>query len=79
MSSIKVNVKVVKRTDLAWLVSYGGKETWVPLHQIKEIEESSLFGFELTAITIPTWLATDKGLQAPAQDTDTVDMFRGAT
>lgn len=79
MSTIKINVKVVELTDLALLVSDGRKEAWVPLSQIEEvIEEPGLFGPEVTAIVVPTWLATDKGLQQ-LQDDDTLDMFGGAS
>ena len=77
MNSIKINVKVVERTDLALLVSDGRKEAWVPLSQIEEvIEEPGLFGPVITAIVVPEWLAADKGLQQ-RQDDDTVDMFGG--
>ena len=78
MSTIKINVKVVERTDLALLVSDGRKEAWVPLSQIEEvIEEPGVFGPVVTAIVVPEWLATDKGLQQ-LQDDDTLDMFGGA-
>lgn len=78
MSTTKINVKVVERTDLALLVSDGRKEAWVPLSQIGEvIEESGLFGPVITAIIVPDWLAVDKGLQPVNQDEDTVDMFGG--
>ena len=78
MSSIKINVKVVERTDLALLVSDGRKEAWVPLSQIEVIEEPGLFGIEVTAIVVPEWLSIDKGLQ-PRQDDATLDLFGGAT
>lgn len=79
MSSVKINVKVVERTSLALLVSDGHKEVWVPLSQIEEvIEEPGLFGPEVTAIVVPTWLATDKGLQQDNQDEDTLDLFGDA-
>ncbi len=75
MSNIKIHVKVVERTDLALLVSDGRKEAWVPLSQIEEvIEEPGTFGPEVTAIVVPTWLASAKGLQ-PQQDADTLDLF----
>ena len=78
MNSIKINVKVVERTDLALLVSDSRKEAWVPLSQIEEVlEEPGLFGPVITAIFVPEWLAADKGLQQH-QDDDTVNMFGGA-
>lgn len=79
MSTVKIHVKVVERTDLALLVSDGRKEAWVPLSQIDEvIEEPGLFGMEVTAIVVPEWLASDKGLQQVNQDDDTLDLFGGA-
>ena len=75
MSTTKINVKVVERTDLALLVSDGRKEAWVPLSQIEEvIEEPGLFGPVITAIVVPEWLAADKGLQQ-LHDDDTLDLF----
>jgi len=69
MSTVKIHVKVVERTDLALLVSDGREEAWVPLSQIDEvIEEPGLFGMEVTAIVVPEWLASDKGLQQVNQD-----------
>lgn len=80
MSTIKINVKVVERTDLALLVSDGRKEAWVPLSQIEEvIEEPGLFGPIITAIIVPEWLAADKGLQPDHQDEDTLDLFGDAS
>lgn len=79
MNTVKINVKVVERTDLALLVSDGRKEAWLPLSQIGEvIEEPGLFGIEVAAIVVPTWLATDKGLQVVNQDDNTLDLFGGA-
>ena len=79
MSTIKINVNVVERTDLALLASDGRKEAWVPLSQIEEvIEEPGLFGPKVTAIVLPEWLATDKGLQPGNQDEHTADLFRGS-
>lgn len=80
MSTVKLHIKVVERTDLAWLVSDGRKEAWVPISCIDEvIEESGLFGPEVTAIVVPDWLATDKGLQPSNQDEDTLDLFGGGS
>lgn len=79
MSAVKINVKVVERTDLALLVSDGRKDAWVPLSQIEEfIEESGPFGPVVVAIVVPDWLAADKGLQQ-LQDDDTLDLFGGAS
>ena len=78
MSTIKINVKVMERTNLSWLVTDGRKQAWVPISCIEEvIEEPSLFGMEVAAIVVPEWLATDKGLQQLNQDDDTLDLFGG--
>ena len=78
--TIKINVKVVERTALALLVSDGHKDAWVPLSQIEEVHEvdDGMLGVAVTAITIPVWLAEDKGLKQHQTDTDTLDMFGGA-
>lgn len=79
MSTIRINVKVVEQTDLALLVSDGRKEAWVPLSQIEDTieEEDGMLGVNITAIIIPEWLASDKGLQQAHQDEDTLDLFGG--
>ena len=82
MSTIKINVKVVERTDLALLVSDGRKEAWVPLSQIEEEikEPTGSFGLvTTTSIVIPDWVAREKGLQQLNQDEDTLDLFGGAS
>lgn len=79
MSTIKINVKVRGRTDLALLVFDGQREAWVPHSQIAEvIEEPGLFGPEVTAILLPEWIAADKGLTNHHLDEDTLDLFGGA-
>ena len=80
MTNITIHVKVVERTDLALLVCDGRKEAWVPLSQIEDTleEEDGMFGVNITAIVIPEWLATDKGLVPVHQDVDTLDLFGGA-
>ncbi len=76
MSTIKINVKERGRTDLALLVFDGQREAWIPHSQIQEvIVEHGLFGPEITAIVIPTWIATDKGLVNNDQDNNTLDLF----
>lgn len=80
MSTIKIKVKVVERTNLALLVSDGRKEAWVPWSQIEEaIQEEGLMGPEITAIVVPQWLADDKGLKQHQKDADTLDLFGGAS
>lgn len=80
MSSVKIAVTLLGRTDLAILVSDGQREAWVPLSQIEEeIEEpSGNFGLvTTTAIVVPDWVAREKGLQQLNQDEDTMDLFGG--
>jgi hypothetical protein len=80
MSSVKIAVTLLGRTDLAILVSDGQREAWVPLSQIEEEIEEPTGNFGLvttTAIVVPDWVALEKGLQQVNQDEDTLDMFGG--
>jgi len=58
---IDISVEVTARTAKAVLVHQGDKEdaVWLPLSQI-EIEPSGIAGIE--TVTLPEWLAQDKGL-----------------
>lgn len=58
---IDIDVEVTARTSRAVLVHTGNKEdaVWLPLSQI-EIEPSGVSGIE--TVTLPEWLALDKGL-----------------
>ena len=78
MSSVKIAVTLLGRTDLAILVSDGHREAWVPLSQIEEEIEEPTGNFGLvttTAIVVPDWVAREKGLQQLNQDEDTLDLF----
>lgn len=78
MSSVKIAVTLLGRTDLAILVSDGQREAWVPLSQIEEEIEEPTGNFGLvttTAIVVPDWVAREKGLQQLNQDEDTLDLF----
>lgn len=58
---IDIDVEIVARTERAVLAHTGNKEeaAWLPLAQI-EVASS---GFEgIHTVTIPEWLAIDKGL-----------------
>lgn len=80
MSSVKIAVTLLGRTDLAILVSDGQREAWVPLSQIEEEIEEPKGNFGLvttTAIVVPDWVAREKGLQQLTQDEDTMDLFGG--
>ena len=58
---IDIDVEVTARTEKAVLVHTGNKEeaAWLPLSQI-EIEPSGVGGIE--TVTLPEWLALEKGL-----------------
>ncbi len=79
MNTVQIKVKVVQRTPLALLVSDGRTEVWVPWSEITDtVQEDGTFGREITAITIPKWLAVEKGLQQDQHDDNTLDLFGGA-
>lgn len=80
-TTVKINVELISRTDLAILVSDGQRQAWVPLSQIEEtIEEPTgpMGTITTTAIVVPDWVAREKGLQQRGQDVDTLDLFGGA-
>jgi hypothetical protein len=55
---IDIAVTIKRRSEKAVLVDHGGKEdAWLPLSQI-EIDEDATG----TTITLPEWLAVDKGM-----------------
>ena len=58
---IDIDVEVTHRTEMAVLVHTGDKENavWLPLSQI-EIQHSGFGGIE--TVTLPEWLALEKGL-----------------
>ena len=81
MNTVKINVRLVSRTDLAILVNDGQREVWVPLSQVEEEIEEPKGNFGLvttTAIVVPDWVAAEKGLRQINLDEDTLDMFGGA-
>lgn len=81
MSSVKINVILMGRTDLAILVNDGQRDAWVPLSQIEEEIQEPVGPLGLvttTAIVVSDWVAREKGLQQVTQDVDTLDLFRGA-
>ena len=62
---VEVAVEIKVSTDKAILVSDGSEEIWVPISQVKELEnvsdlEEAIANLEV--ITIPEWLAIQKGL-----------------
>lgn len=48
-----VEAEVRAETDLAWLLSDGKMEAWVPKSQVEDNGDGTF--------TMPEWLATDKG------------------
>ena len=82
MSTVKIKVSELGRSDLALLVTDGQRDAWVPFSQIEEIEEEPTGQMGLmavTAIVIPDWLAREKGLEPLQQDDDTMDLFGDAS
>lgn len=74
----RVPVTIIARTDHAILVNTGQREVWVPLSQIIEeiTEPAGPMGLPTTtAIVVPDWVASEKGLQPHAQDAHTQDLF----
>lgn len=61
MSNYQFIVEILSETDLALLVDHGNDEpVWLPKSQISRREDDG--AKNLTAITIPEWLALDKGI-----------------
>lgn len=55
-------VEIKAETDKALLVDHGGKsEVWIPKSQIRR-REDDLHKENISAITVPEWLAEAKGL-----------------
>lgn len=81
MTTVKINVTLIGRTDLAILVNDGRREAWVPLSQVEEeiMEPAGPLNIvTTTAIIVQDWVATEKGLQPSQQDDCTIDLFGGA-
>lgn len=62
---VEVAIEVIMSTDKALLVSDGGEEVWIAISHIKELEdvddmEEAISNLEV--ITIPEWVAIQKGL-----------------
>ena len=61
MSDYQFVVEIKHETDLAVLVDHGGNDpVWLPKSQIRRREDDDVKN--LSALTIPEWLALDKGL-----------------
>lgn len=63
-SPYEVDVRVLKLTDEALLVSDGTNEGWIPMSQI--MEGSEITGdscrYDTGTLVIPEWLAESRGL-----------------
>jgi hypothetical protein len=59
--TIDVFVQIKAWRQKSVLVSDGAVEAWLPLSLIT-LEPGSLYRFKHAAITLPEWLARDKGL-----------------
>ena len=60
MEYVEIEVEIVKETDMAYLVSDGKQEMWLPKSQIDE--SGFLDEGEVEIITIPEWLAEKNNL-----------------
>lgn len=60
---VEVAVEIVADTDLALLVSDGDRQAWLPKSQLIDYEDSGLiYEGKAVTLTMPEWLAKDKGL-----------------
>jgi len=55
---VEIDVTVINETEFAVLVNDGDIEAWVPKSEIKDYSEVP---HKDTTITIPEWLAIEKG------------------
>lgn len=51
---VDIDAEIIHETDLAFLLSDGTTETWVPKSQVEDNGDGTF--------TMPEWLAMDKGL-----------------
>jgi len=59
MANVEITVDIIKRTSMAILVDDGDVQEWIPVSLIdEEIGEDDNIAVE---ISIPEWLAIDKG------------------
>lgn len=56
---VEVYAEEVRRTELAILIKHADGECWLPLSEIYIIEEE---GFDPLRLSVPEWLAIEKGL-----------------
>lgn len=57
--TVDITVEIKHETEKAWLVSDGSSEVWIAKSQ-GEMERSA--NKKIYTLTIPEWLASDKGL-----------------
>ena len=57
---VEVDCTVRAETGKALLIYDGKKEVWIPKSQIEEARKSK--DGKINRVTLPEWLATDKGL-----------------
>ena len=59
---VEINVEILNETDLDIFISDGDKEVWIPKSQIIEPSDGEyMVGDIMLTITIPEWLAIEKG------------------
>lgn len=73
LETVKIPCTIEARTDQALLINNNERQVWVPLSQIDEEIEEPTGKMRIVA----TWVAKQEGLEAAAQDTNTMDLFGG--
>ncbi len=61
-SNVEIACEIRRLTVKAVLIHDGAREAWIPLSQIHDQEPDGLKVGQHTELTIPEWLANEKGL-----------------
>ncbi len=78
--AVDIECEIRARSELAVMIYDGTKTVWIPRSEIicAQTDDGQIGQYVRTTLTIPEWLATEKGLQQASQDVDTLDLFGGA-
>lgn len=62
--TVEIDVTIENETDMAFLVSDGDMSVWIPKSQLIDFDWEAPIMMPITTmtITIPEWLAKEKGL-----------------
>lgn len=79
-NTTEIDCEIRAQSDLAILVFDGQKTVWVPRSEIINVytESGQTSQYPRTTLTIPTWLAQEKGINTSQADNGTLDLFGGA-